>query len=137
MPTRQRKKLSRMRGSGTHSGGDKKKRRGAGHRGGRGRAGSGKRGDAKKPRYWKAGRAGPKGFISRNTVKVKAINTGDINLLVENKKIEKKIDLGSLGYTKLLSKGSLKYPIEITVDAATPKAIEKVTAAGGKVNVPE
>ena len=55
MPANKRKKLSRMRGTHTHKGGDKKKRRGAGHRGGRGNSGSGKRGDAKKPRYWGSG----------------------------------------------------------------------------------
>ena len=48
-----RKKNTRQRGSKTHGCGSMKKRRGAGHRGGRGAAGSGKRGDCKKPSIWK------------------------------------------------------------------------------------
>ncbi len=40
--------MSRMRGSSSHGGGHKKKRRGAGHRGGIGLSGSGARGDQKK-----------------------------------------------------------------------------------------
>ena len=46
------KKKVKYRGSKTHGCGSMKKRRGAGHRGGRGAAGSGKRGDAKKPSIW-------------------------------------------------------------------------------------
>ena len=42
------KKKLKYRGSKTHGCGSMKKRRGAGHRGGRGAAGSGKRGDTKK-----------------------------------------------------------------------------------------
>ena len=38
-----------MRGSNSHGGGHKKKRRGAGHRGGKGFSGTGARGDQKKP----------------------------------------------------------------------------------------
>ena len=49
MTTNKRKKVVKYRGSHTHGGGAKKKRRGAGHRGGRGMAGSGKRADQKKP----------------------------------------------------------------------------------------
>ena len=40
--------MSRMRGSNSHGGGHKKKRRGAGHRGGVGLSGTGKGGDQKK-----------------------------------------------------------------------------------------
>ena len=49
MPVNKRTKLSRYRGSHTHGCGSKKKRRGAGHKGGKGMAGSGKRADQKKP----------------------------------------------------------------------------------------
>ena len=53
MAVNKRKKDSRARGQWTHGGGSKKKRRGAGNRGGRGHSGSGKRGDAKKQIYLK------------------------------------------------------------------------------------
>ena len=49
MLKQKRTKVSRHRGSSSHSGGHKKKRRGAGHRGGVGNAGTGARGDSKKP----------------------------------------------------------------------------------------
>ena len=68
-----RKKVNKYRGSQTHGGGAKKKRRGAGNRGGRGMAGSGKRADQKKPsilkeygnRYF-----GKRGFRSKNKKKI-------------------------------------------------------------------
>jgi len=55
-----KRKVQRYRGSKTHGSGSMKKRRGAGHRGGRGNAGSGKRGDAKKPSYWNKKQLKPK-----------------------------------------------------------------------------
>jgi len=48
MLKQKRSKFSRMRGSMTHGGGHKKKRRGSGHRGGFGLSGTGARGDAQK-----------------------------------------------------------------------------------------
>ena len=59
------KKKLKYRGSKTHGCGSMKKRRGAGHRGGRGAAGSGKRGDAKKPSIWGGTYFGKHGFHSR------------------------------------------------------------------------
>ena len=58
------KKKLKYRGSKTHGCGSMKKRRGAGHRGGRGAAGSGKRGDAKKPSIWGGRYFGKHGFIN-------------------------------------------------------------------------
>ena len=80
MVHKKRKKLSRYRGSHTHGGGSKKKRRGAGNRGGRGKAGSGKRGDAKKPSFWKIkDYAGKHGFTSLRKIKFEALNISDLN----------------------------------------------------------
>ena len=62
-----RKKVNKYRGHTTHGGGHRKKRRGAGSRGGRGRAGSGKRAGHKK-----AGGvviSGSKGFLPRRSFK--------------------------------------------------------------------
>ncbi|MFH1848725.1 MAG: uL15m family ribosomal protein [archaeon] len=131
-----RKKNSRQRGSHTHGGGAKKKRRGAGNRGGRGRAGSGKRGDAKKPSYQTPGYMGKHGFKTGRS-EIKAINIATIEKRIDSlsPKIEKdiyNIDLTSLGYDKLLSgKPTRKYNIK--VDYASKGAIEKIKAAGGSV----
>ena len=130
-----------MRGSHTHGWGEKKKHRGSGHRGGKGNAGSGKRGDAKKPSYWKEGRVHSMGFISRSQTKSNPINVGDISLMIEHGKFQKKgsvyeINLSDIGFTKLLSKGNAKYPMQITVDTATENAVKKVSAVGGKVVLP-
>jgi large subunit ribosomal protein L15 len=140
MAYRKRKKNTRMRGSHTHGWGEKKKHRGSGHRGGKGRAGSGKRADSKKPSFWKEGRFHKIGFISRSRTESNPINVGDINLMIEQGTIAKKgnsyeANLTDLGYTKLLSKGKSKYPVIIIIDTATEKAVQKITAAGGKVTV--
>ncbi len=43
------------------------------------------------------------------------------------------IDLGKLGFTKLLGSGRIEFPLKVIVEEATEKAIEKITDAGGKV----
>ncbi len=139
-----RKKNTRLRGSHTHGGGSKKKRRGAGNRGGRGKAGSGKRGDAKKPLYWKNKREnyGKLGFKNGSPSKIKTININVLNdkidSLVNQKKAELKnntyvIDLTKLKIGKLLGAGTTTKKFEIIVDSASQKAIEKITKAGGSV----
>ncbi|MBN2152047.1 MAG: uL15 family ribosomal protein [Candidatus Lokiarchaeota archaeon] len=45
------------------------------------------------------------------------------------------IDLGALGYNKLLSTGRVNGKYSITVEMASAKAIEKISAAGGSVTV--
>jgi large subunit ribosomal protein L15 len=141
MTINKRPKNSRQRGSHTHGWGAKKKHRGAGHRGGRGAAGSGKRGDAKKPSIWKTP-AGKRGFISRSTTPNAPVT---IQHLEEHKKTLIKegylaihennhvINLESAGYTKLLGTGKVKSIWTITTQQATPKAIEKISAAKGTV----
>jgi ribosomal protein L15 len=46
-----------------------------------------------------------------------------------------KIDLASLGYQKLLGGGSVNQSYDILVPKASAKAIEKIEAAGGKVEI--
>lgn len=145
MTTNHRKKNSRQRGSWTHGHGEKKKRRGAGHRGGRGNAGSGKRGDAKKPRYWKLKKfVGKSGFTNPTTVKVNAITIATLQAsvleLVASGNASKKgtgfvVDCTKLGIDKLLGTGIPRFALEVTVLSATPGAIKKIEAAGGKVIV--
>ena len=144
MAVNKRSKNSRMRGSKTHGGGSMKKRRGAGHRGGRGAAGSGKRGDAKKPSIWGAYPAkGKQGFTSH-------ADTGNVIITIKHLEehvkslIEQGIvqvqgkayvaDLAKAGYDKLLATGTVTKQWDITIDQATPSAIEKIKKASGKLS---
>ena len=141
MTINKRKKVSRYRGSMTHGGGSKKKRRGAGNRGGKGMAGSGKRSDSKKPSLWKNKYFGKYGFVSKNTKNIDAIN---INYLEENllklpqDAVGKEndffsVDLKKLGFNKLLSTGNETNKYKIKVSYASKKAIEKIKNNGGEV----
>ena len=139
MVVRKQKKVTKYRGSKTHGGGSMKKRRGAGHRGGRGRAGSGKRGDGKKPRYWKEEKLG--GFTSKYS-REKTLNVGQLNSgleqlaergLAEHKSGVYHVDLSTFKVDKLLGAGFVHHKINIVVGVASPKAVEKITAAGGSV----
>lgn len=143
MTTNKRKKVVKYRGSKTHGGGAMKKRRGAGHRGGRGAAGSGKRADAKKPSIWKARYFGKFGFISRNPEQhINAINIKEIEIklplwikegLVSEKDGCFEIDLSVLGYDKLLSTGTATKKLRIKTRYYSPKAEEKIKKAGGDI----
>jgi large subunit ribosomal protein L15 len=149
-----KKLVTKRRGSKTHGWGSMKKHRGAGNRGGRGNAGSGKRGDQKKPAYWNAkkpqgqkyGKAyfGSHGFSSVQPKNVVALNVRDLDHMliawVSEKKVTKSgetytVDLKALGFNKLLGTGAITKKVKVTVAAATPKALEKVSAAGGAVTV--
>ena len=142
-----KRKVRKYRGSQTHGGGSKKKRRGAGNRGGRGMAGSGKRADQKKPTILKLyGNTyfGKSGFISKirkkiNVISIQTIENKIYNWLKEGTLKKEgnaiKIDLKSMGYNKLLSKGKVKNKFYIEVEYASKKAIEKIEKSGGKINV--
>jgi large subunit ribosomal protein L15 len=141
MVVRKQKKVTKYRGSKTHGCGSMKKRRGAGHRGGRGRAGSGKKGDCKKPRYWKE--KADKGFAGYRqgpgTVNVGHLSSIASTLTDLGKVSEKAgiftLDLPSLGFQKLLGGGRVEHKLTITVREASARAIEKIEAAGGSVTV--
>ena len=142
MVVNRRRKVVKYRGHSNHGGGMRKKRRGAGSRGGRGMAGTGKRAGQKK-----AGMPlmlGSRGFVPRRTVvSVCAVNVSYftpvvVERLVAAKKAVKQgkvveIDLGSLGYNKLLGTGSTSVMLKLQVASASPGAIEKIKAAGGEV----
>ena len=49
----------------------------------------------------------------------------------------KEINLTALGYEKLLGSGKVETAWEVTVERATPRAVEKLEAAGGKVTLVE
>ena len=141
MTVNKRKKVSRYRGSMTHGGGSKKKRRGAGNRGGKGMAGSGKRADSKKPSLWKQKYFGKYGFVSKNVRKINAINIGyleeNINKLPQDIVSKENeffsVDLEKLGFNKLLSGGKVTNKYKVKVPYASKKAIEKIKNNGGEV----
>lgn len=146
MTINKRKKNSRLRGSHTHGWGAKKKHRGSGSRGGRGRAGSGKRADSKKPSIWNDPTYfGKHGFIPKGPAKtyegisIKTIEDSLNSLIAQGAAKASgdatSIDLTAAGYTKLLSSGTPTRKLAITVTMASPRAIEKIKAAGGTVTV--
>lgn len=142
MVVNKNKKVTKYRAYTTHGGGHRKKRRGAGSRGGRGRAGSGKRAGHKKAGGMTI--EGKKGFRPLRTVKkVCIINVGDftedfVTELLNKQKITKEgdhyiLDLTKLGYTKLLGTGNVNLKLKITVPVYSAKAAEKVKQAGGEI----
>ena len=136
MPRRKAFKNSRTRGRGH------KKARGAGLRGGRGNAGCHK---TKRIMYERVGRVwGAHGFKRPQTV-VMANSAINLKVLEENASewvdqgsATKKgktisIDLKKMGYDKLLGTGVPSQAYNITISAASAKAVEKVEAAGGEI----
>lgn len=136
MITKKRKKASRQlgRNMGTHGGGARKKRKGSGHRGGKGMSGSGKRADHKKTLITNLyGNAyfGKQGITSKGTErdKRKRINVGDIQNKFSG---EKEINLKDF---KILGKGEVKSKLIITAKEASASAIQKVKEKGGEIIV--
>ncbi len=145
MVTYKTKKVSKYRGSSNHGGGMRKKRRGAGSRGGRGNAGTGKRAGQKKAGL-KNFKLGSIGFRPRREVVAKqSINIGDLtvaklNVWVSEGKATKEgagfvVDLRGLGYTKLLGAGDAAVKLMITIPSCSASAMEKIKAKGGQVQV--
>ena len=144
MTTRKRKKVLKYRGSHTHGGGAKKKRRGAGHRGGRGMAGSGKRAHHKKQLVFKLyGKDyfGKKGFHSKRK-KLKAVNISfledNFEKLLHDKIITKKneffeVNLDEMGCGKLLSSGKPTRRYKIFAKTFSEKTKGKIESAGGEI----
>src|SRR3989344_3968454 len=144
MVVQKRTKKSRQRGSWTHGWGAKKKHRGSGHRGGRGMAGTGKRADTKKPSIWKdKDYFGKRGFKKKGVQRIiHPINVGQLDQHIEKwvvsnearkEKEEFHIDLGKVGYNKLLGDGKVTKKIRVKVASASARAVEKIKAAGGDV----
>ncbi|MBI4162749.1 MAG: uL15 family ribosomal protein [Candidatus Aenigmarchaeota archaeon] len=136
MPVNFRKKNRRMRGKTTHGWGTKKKHRGSGSRGGAGWGGAKKHKKtfiySYEPEHF-----GKKGFFSLHK-KLKYINIEDLNKIVERSEAQSAskqadIDLTSMGYDKLLSRGKINRAITVTVSSSSAKAKEKIEKAGGKV----
>lgn len=141
MVVNKRKKVTKYRAHTTHGGGHRKKRRGAGNRGGRGKAGSGKRGKAKKPSSLPLGQ---KGFLPPGQKKDfrPVINLSSVSELIKSGQAKKEesgvytLDLKALGYRKLLGTGEINLKLKVVVEAVSKQAKEKIEKAGGTVNLP-
>ena len=124
MVVSKRNKVGKYRAHTTHGGGHRKKRRGAGSRGGRGNAGTGKRAGQKKAGISR--KLGKKGFTSKrandeNGINVSWFSVKMVNKLLEKGKITKEgdvfvLNLNKLGYQKLLGTGTTNLKLRITVN---------------------
>ncbi len=132
------------RGIGSGSG----KTSGKGHKGAKSRSGVSIKGfeGGQMPIYR---RLPKRGFTNIFRVKNEIINTGDIQTLIDNGRInpKEKLDLekfkallvysNSKRSLKLLAKGDLKVAIDIEVNSASNAAVSAVEEAGGKVKIIE
>lgn len=139
MVVKKRRKVVRMRGGRTHGYG--RAHRGSGNKGGFGMAGTGKKADHKR-RSRAADYFGKEGFISHTAVPVVAINCRDLDTRVDawvaEGKVKKEgdtyvVDLGSLGYDKLVGGGRITKKIRVKVAASSEGVAEKLKAVGGEL----
>ncbi len=141
---RKTRKIRKLRGSRTIGGGSSKKRRGAGHRGGRGMAGGHKhmwtwmvKYDPN--HYGKYGFKRPQKTITKfNTINLDFLDE-KLDELVDQGLAEKKnkkivVDVTKLGYNKVLGKGKITRPAVIKSPKFSQSAIEKIEEAGGEAS---
>ncbi|RLG76692.1 MAG: 50S ribosomal protein L15 [Thermoprotei archaeon] len=144
MVVRREKKSRKMHGYRTRGWGSVGQHRKSGSKGGVGAAGFHKH-------YWSwvikyfPDWFGKHGFTPRgpeHTPVHRVINIGRINELVEDmvRRGEAKkenglivVDVASMGFSKVLGEGKLKYPIKLITLSITKKAEEKIKEAGGVV----
>ncbi len=144
---RKQRKTRKMRGSRTCGGGNPKKRRGAGHKGGRGLAGSGKNKKTKADfvRIQFPGHLGRRGFkrpqkilVEEETMNIQELDQ-KIETYLEQGMAEKKgdvisVDVGKLGISKVLGKGKVTRKLEVTAPSFSESAVQKIEEMGGTVN---
>jgi large subunit ribosomal protein L15 len=142
---RRTRKIRKMRGSRTVGGGCSKKRRGAGHRGGRGNAGLHKskwtwtvKYDPK--HFGKYGfKRPPRSILKFSTVNLDYLDEKSEELvkqgLAQSKNGAIEIDITDLGYNKVLGKGRVNRPLVIKSPKFSSLAIQKIEEAGGEVIV--
>jgi len=140
-----RKKESRMHGKnmGTHGGGARKKRKGSGHRGGKGMSGSGKRADHKKTlvqQKYGHNYFGKQGITSRGTKKDKRQRINLKEIILDLNKYGKKTAKGyeiNLPKYKILGTGEVKEKLIITCLEVSKSTKAKIEKAGGSINIKE
>lgn len=138
MVVRRESKHRTFRGYRTYHGAHRKWR-GGGSRGGRGEAGGHKHKWSYIVKY-DPDHFGKHGF-EKPRGKTKAINLGDLEILVS--KLDKnmveteggktKINLGKIGYDKLLGSGRITRPLIISVKSFSKMAEEKIKEVGGRI----
>lgn len=137
MVVNKRKKNTRTRG--TRTGGWGLVHRGSGQKGGVGRAGGGKKADCKKPSFG-PDEFGKRGFKSKGVIYPDVvISIRDIEDKIDNwqsqKLVEQKdgfiiVDLKKMGYTKLMSQGTLTHKLKIITRFASANTAEKLKEYG-------
>ena len=91
------------------------------------------------PYYRKARSLG--GFKNRNSIVYQVVNLSDINAAFDDgkkvtiKQLLKKGLVRKNNLVKLLGNGKIEKKIELTVNAASKTAIQKIEKAGGKVTI--
>ncbi|MDR2966764.1 MAG: 50S ribosomal protein L15 [Methanobacteriaceae archaeon] len=139
---RKKRKINKMRGSRSIGGGCSKKRRGAGHKGGRGNAGAGKHHWTQTVKF-DPNHFGKYGF-KRPQKKITKINP--VNLSYLNAKIDQLLDEGlaikegnsividvtEIGYNKVLGGGKLSKSFTIKSPMFSTSAEDKIQEAGGE-----
>jgi large subunit ribosomal protein L15 len=136
---KKRKKVTRHRGTHTHSRGAKKKARGKGHRGGIGKAGTGKRADHKKSMYSEKGES----YFGKSKVRraekkviVEIVNLeANIDTYVNKKIGKKEKDQYEFDFKKfkIIGKDAHGIKMKIHAKAASKGAIEAVKKDGGEI----
>ncbi|WP_049899508.1 uL15m family ribosomal protein [Natrinema sp. J7-1] len=142
-------KKRRQRGSRTHSGGSHKNRRGAGHRGGRGRAGRSKH------EFHNYEPKGKHGFkrphdIREDVAEIDVQKLDEDAILYVADDLAEETDDGyrldardiveaghEVDTVKVLGSGQVRNTLEITADAFSDAAEEKLEAAGGEAVISE
>lgn len=140
---RKTRKINKLRGTRSNGGGCTKKRRGAGHRGGRGQAGGHKHhwswmviNDPK--HFGKYGFKRPQKTIKKvNPVNLSYLDEKSEELLekgLANKENDSIIiDVTQLGYDKVLGSGRITKPLTIKAPEFSASAESKIQEAGGEV----
>lgn len=142
MVVRKRKKVRAQRGTRTYGRGCSKRGRGSGERGGTGLSGGHKQKWSYILKYMPE-HFGKHGFTRPSAVrrKVRAINVGELDERLEEllqmgvaKKENEKfvIDVGKLGFEKVLGGGRVTHPLEVTAQEFVELARRKLGEAGGK-----
>src|SRR6056297_2539269 len=130
-------KKRRQRGSRTHSGGSHKNRRGAGHRGGRGRAGRSKH------EFHNYEPKGKHGFKRPHDIREEVLEIDvqkldeDAILYVADDLAEETGDGYEADVVKVLGSGQVRNQLTVTADAFSAAAEEKLEAAGGEAILSE
>lgn len=144
---RKRKKIRTKRGSRSCGGGNVKKRKGGGHRGGRGLAGGGKnkktKADMVRQKYpnhfGKFGFKRPQAVIKKETtINVQELDQNIAAYVKEGIATQKgdliTMDVTVLGVTKVLGAGKVTHRLNVTAPAFSKSAVTKIEKAGGETH---